>query len=254
MEKKNKIVKRGKGWFRFMKTIMRPRYPRPEFRFLGKEIETGAILLSNHEGTDAPMSLEMYLDRPLRMWGTGEMNSGVVRLYKYQTKHYYHEKKHWNIHLARLFCLLASPLTNLFYKGLNLISTWHDARFVGTLRESVRAIQSGDNIVIYPEDSTRGYLTELDGFHAGFVALCDTLLRRGIDVEIYVSYFNKKECTYAIDAPVHYSEIKAMGLSREEVAKLFVDRCNALGRGEYEWPRKNEQTSEPEESREAAIV
>ena len=44
-------------------------------------------------------------------------------MYKYQTRVYYHEKKHWNLHLARLFCLLASPLTNLFYKGLNLIST-----------------------------------------------------------------------------------------------------------------------------------
>jgi hypothetical protein len=258
MKKKKKMVKRGKGWFRFMKVLMSPRYPRPEFRFLGKEIENGAILLSNHEGTDAPMSLEMYLDRPLRMWGTGEMNSGVVRLYKYQTKVYYHEKKHWNIHLARLFCLLASPLTNLFYKGLNLISTWHDARFVGTLRESVRAIQEGNNIVIYPEDSTRGYLTELDGFHAGFVALCDTLLRRGIDVEIYVSYFKKKERIYIIDAPVHYSEIKAMGMSREEVAKHFVERCNALGRGEYEWPPRSAdadaEQAHASEPREAAIV
>lgn len=235
--------KKRKWWFRLMKKLMLGRYKKPEFRYLGKEITTSAIILSNHEGTDAPMSLELYLDKPIRMWGAGEMNSGVVELYKYQTKVYYHEKKHWNIHLARLFCLIASPITNLFYKGLDLISTWHDVRFVKTLRESVRSIEEGDNIVIYPEVSDNGYLAELEGFHAGFVSLCDTLLRRGIDVDIFVTYFKKDELLYIIDAPVRYSEVKAGCQSREEIATKLLERCNALGRGEYQWPPVTE-TSE----------
>ncbi len=245
-----------KWWFRLMKKLMLKRYKKPEFRYLGREITNGAIILSNHEGTDAPMSLELYLDKPIRMWGAGEMNSGVVELYKYQTQVYYHEKKHWNIHLARLFCLIASPITNLFYKGLDLISTWHDVRFVKTLRESVKAIQDGDNIVIYPEDSTNGYLPELEGFHAGFVSLCDTLLRRGIDVEIFVTYFKKDDLVYIIDAPVRYSEIKASVTTREEVAKILLDRCNALGRGEYEWPlpTTSETTEQIEENPDKVIA
>ena len=244
MEEIKVQAKRRKWWFRFMKKLMLSRYKKPEFRYLGKEISTGAVILSNHEGTDAPMSFELYLDKPIRMWGAGEMNSGVVELYKYQTKVYYHEKKHWNIHLARLFCLIASPITNLFYKGLDLISTWHDVRFVKTLRESVAAIEQGDNIVIYPEISDKGYLPELEGFHAGFVSLCDALLRRGIDVELYVTYFKKDECLYIIDAPVCYSKIKEQCESREAVAEMLLARCNALGRGEYEWnPQKTEETA-----------
>lgn len=123
---------------------MKCRYKRPEFVFLGEDFTNGAIILSNHEGTEAPMSLELYCDKPFRMWGTYEMNSGLVKLYKYQTRVYYHEKKHWNLHLARLFCLVASPLTNLFYKGLNLISTYKDARFLKTIRESVSTIEKGE--------------------------------------------------------------------------------------------------------------
>ena len=93
---------------------MKLRYKEPRFAYLGEEITGGALIISNHEGTDAPMSLEIYLDRPMRMWGASEMNSGLVSLYKYQTRIYYHEKKHWNLHLARLFCIIASPLTHLF--------------------------------------------------------------------------------------------------------------------------------------------
>ena len=136
-----KDIKNRKWWFRALKKIMKIRYKEPKFIYLGEEIKDGSIILSNHEGTDAPMSLEIYLNKRIRMWGAHEMNSGLVKMYKYQSRVYYHEKKGWNLHLARLFCLIASPLTNIFYKGLNLISTYKDVRFVKTIRESIGALK-----------------------------------------------------------------------------------------------------------------
>lgn len=225
-----KPKQKRKLYFRALKRIMRVRYKEPTFVYLGEKIGNGSVILSNHEGTDAPMSLEIYLDRPLRMWGAYEMNSGVPTLYKYQTKVYYHQKKHWNIHLARLFCLIASPLTYLFYSGLGLISTYKDARFVKTIRESIETIKSGDNIVIYPEVSDNGYLAELEAFHGGFAVFAEIAKKRGIDLKIYVSYYRKSDCLYIIDRPVMYSELIADGADRETVVRRLCDRCNELGR------------------------
>ena len=219
-----------KGWFKFMKRLMLGRYKEPEFVFLGEKFSNSAIIISNHEGTDAPMSMELYCDKPIRFWGAHEMNSGLVSLYKYQTRVYYHEKKHWNIHLARLFCLIASPITNLFYKGLNLISTYKDARLVKTLRESMEALKKGDNIVVFPEDSKNGYLEQLEGFFAGFVMLAEVCYKRGMDVPIFVTYFKRKELKYVIDAPIKYSELAKGGATRADIAKKLLDRCNELGR------------------------
>lgn len=227
---KKKSVQKRKWWFRCMKRMMRGRYKRPTFVYLGEKFGNGGIILSNHEGTDAPLSLELYCDKPIRMWGASEMNSGLISMYKYQTRVYYHEKKHWNLHLARLFCLVASPLTNLFYKGLHLISSYRDGRFLKTLRESVAALQAGDNVVIFPEVSDKGYLTELEGFHLGFVALAERCKRVGMDVPIYVTYFRKKDLMYIVDKPVLYSELSAHGETREEIARRLLERCNKLGR------------------------
>ena len=213
---------------------MKIRYKEPEFIYLGEKIENGSIILSNHEGTDAPMSFEIYLDSPIRMWGAHEMNSGLIKLYKYQTRVYYHEKKGWNLHLARLFCLIASPLTNLFYKGLNLISTYKDARFIKTIRESVDAIKNKENIVIYPEDSKNGYLSELEGFFAGFVLLAEACKKENMDVPIYVSYFKKEEKKYIVDKKVMYSELSNNGESKEIIAKKLCDRCNDLGKMNFD--------------------
>lgn len=81
-----------KWWFKGLKCLMKSRYKRPTFVYLGEEFQNSAIILSNHEGTDGPMSLEIYCNKPIRMWGAHEMNSGLKKLYKYQTRIYYHEK------------------------------------------------------------------------------------------------------------------------------------------------------------------
>ena len=234
MKKEKKFKQKRKLWYRCIKGIMRCRYKKPRFIYLGEKPTNSSIILSNHEGTDAPMSLEIYCDFPIRMWGTAEMNSGLKRMYAYQTKEYYHVRKHWSLFAARVFCLLASPLTNLFYKGLNLISTYKDSQFRKTLKESVDAIKAGDNVVIFPEHSEEGYLAELKGFYSGFVVFAQQCYKEGIDVPIYVSYFKLKEKTYIFDKPIKFSEIKAMFATREEMTNYLLEKCNALGKIEIE--------------------
>ncbi len=227
---KKKFRQNRKLWFRAFKQLVKLRYKKPTFEYLGEKPENGSIILSNHECAASPLNLEVYADFPLRMWGTYEMNSGFAMLYKYQTRVYYHQKKHWNLHLARLFCLIASPLTNLFYRGLNLISTYPDSRLIKTIKESVAAItEKGENMVIYPENSDNGYLKVLDCFHAGFTVLAEALKKLGKDVKIFVAYFRKKERKYVFDKPVLFSELKEKFSDRKEMANYLLQRCNALG-------------------------
>lgn len=233
-----------KLWFKAFKKLLVGRYKEPRFVYLGEPLQDSSVIISNHEGTDAPLSLELYCDQPIRMWSAAEMNSGLIPMYQYQTKVYYHEKKHWNIHAARAFCLVASPLTNLFYKGLNLISTYHDTRFRKTLRESLDALAKGESIVIFPEDSKNGYLPELEGFFQGFIKLAEVAYRKGMDVPIYVTYFKKKELIYVIDAPIRYSELCREGATRDEIAKRLLDRCNELGRMTFDGADAAEEKEE----------
>lgn len=215
-------------WYRGMKTLMKVRYHKPKFIYLGEKPTQNAIILSNHEGTDAPMSLEIYCDFPIRMWGTAEMNSGLRKMYAYQTQVYYHQKKHWNLHLARLFCLLASPLTNLFYKGLKLISTYTDGRFFKTIKESYSSIENGENIVIFPEISPDGYLEKLQGFYSGFLTLADYCLKKGNDISIFVSYYNKTKKTYTFSKPMKYSSLVSLYPKKSDLLTYLLNECNNL--------------------------
>ncbi len=227
---KKKKSKR-KWYFKLLKTLTKVRYKKPSFIYLGEEISNGAIILCNHEGTDSPMTFEIYSNKPVRFWGAHEMNEGLIKMYKYQSRVYFHEKKHWNLFLARLFCLIASPLTNLFYSGLNLISTYKDARFTKTIKESISALKDGDNIMIFPEKSDDGYKEVLDGFFGGFIILCEYAEKQGLDIPIYTAYFNKKNKAFLLDKPVPYSQLKTK--NREALLEKLCSRCNELGQLTY---------------------
>lgn len=242
MSKKNKIDKELKEvcsprenrklWFRGFKKFIRLLnvYKKPDTVYLGKRFQRGSLIISNHVGSYGPLTLELHTELPIRFWGTYEMNSGLRSAYKYQTNIYYHEKKCWNIHLARLFCLIATPITCLFYKGLNLISTYRDARFVKTIHESINSIRRGESVIVFPEDSSQGYFDDLRSFYAGFVMFAETCYKRGIDLPIYVTYLNRKAGKYMVDAPVCYSELAKLNKSRTELAEMLLNRCNELGK------------------------
>lgn len=226
----DKIVKRGKPWFMGIKGIAKLFYKKPKFLYLGEEFSDGSIILSNHEGSYSPLTLEIWMNRKIRFWGTYEMNSGLKELYRYQTRIYYHQKKGWNLWLARIVCLIVSPLTNLFYKGLNLISTYRDTRFMKTIKTSINAVKNGESIIIFPEDSSKGYYKELTMFFSGFAFLAQTLAKKGIDAPIVVSYFRREEKIFVIDKPIKYSELLAKYGDKDNIAKNLLDRCNLLGK------------------------
>ena len=201
------------------------------FYHVGEKLPEGTFILSNHESTKGPLSWELFYDTKVRMMGNEEMNSGLIRMYKYQSKVYYYEKKHWNLFLSRIFCLLASPLTYFFYNGLQLISVRDGVSFKKTITDAVEVITKfKEHLVIYPEDSTNGYLKELEGFKHGFLLVCEYAYKKGYDLPIAVAYIDKEKNTGLVDEAVLYSKLLEEYKTRENIANALKDRCNELGR------------------------
>ena len=221
-----------KRWFLCVKSILKLFIKKPEFIFLGKPTSPGCIVLSNHEAASVPLALELYGNLPIRFWGTHEMREGFTSGYRYMTRIYYHQKKHWNLWLARLFCLIATPLTKLFYAGLDLIPTYSDIRLKKTLKLSVNALKKGHTLVIFPEDSNQGYLKELTQFHQGAVTFLKYCHRCNLDVPVYVAYYNRDKKQYIFDKPTSVDRLLGLGLSRAELAEMLCTRCNELGKME----------------------
>lgn len=230
--KKEKFKQKRKRGFGFWKWLLKIFMRKPKIVYLGKAVDKPSIILSNHVGKTVPLTLELYFETPFRYWGTYEMNGNLASVYKYMSEVFYHQKKGWNLFLARLFCIIAAPLAYLFYRGLTLISTYPDYRFRNTIKESLKTLDDGQSLVIFPEDSSKGYFDELTYFYSGFMLLAKSAYKKGNDLQIYLSYYRKKDRTYVVDKPILYSSLKEKNLSREEIAEMFRQRVNKLGKAD----------------------
>ena len=217
--------------YKFLKWITKIAIKKPEFIFLGEPFKESSLILSNHSGSSGPLSLELYSPIQVRLLGTYEMNGSLKDVYKYLSTTYYYQKKHWNKYLAKAFCLIAAPLVHSFYKGLNLISTYQGIGFVKTIKESYEALTiHKENLVIFPEDSSKGYFTKLTHFYNGFLVLAEYCYKRGLDLDIYVAYLNRRKRKYIFDKPIKYSELIKLSEDKDEIAKMLLNRCNELGK------------------------
>ncbi len=221
-----------KAWFRGLKGFLRLFIRRTKFiRLDGSDeaIKDGSVIICNHSGAGGPLSWELYSNLPFRFWGTYLMNGSLPMVYRYLSRTYYHEKKHWNLHLSRLFCLLAAPLTFMFYRGLRLISTYPDARFLKTVRTSIETLEKNQSLVVFPEDSSKGYFDKLKYFHNGVVSFCHMATKHGLDVPVYVAYHNKKKKKTLIDRPIMMSQLLKIADNYDDIAMALRLRCNKLG-------------------------
>ena len=228
---KNIAKKKKHPIFNRVKSILRIFKKEHKVIYLGNKVEESSIVLCNHVGASGPLSWELYPQFPFRFWGTFEMNSDFKTMYKYLSKIYFHQKKHWPLWLSRVFCVIATPVMKGMYKGLEVISTYSDMRLKTTISTSVEIIEEGHNIVIFPEDSSHGYFEKMTKFFPGFLLLAKTCYKKGIDIPIYVAYYNKGKKKIVIDEPIKYSELitKYEGLSFEDISQKLLERCNYIG-------------------------
>ena len=217
-------------WFRGFKGFLKIFVRKPKFVYLGKEEKSDepAIILSNHVGAKAPVLYELYFNKPFRFWGTYEMNSGIREVYKYLSRIYLPQKKHIPKFLSKILAFIICPFVNLFYKGLRLISTYRTQKFRQTINESLTAIESNQNLIIFPEDSSDGYHDKLKSFFSGFVVLANALLKKGKDILIYNSYYRKKDRTFIISEPVRFSTLLGDCYDKESISKLMCEKTNNL--------------------------
>lgn len=65
-KEKKKFKQDRKLWFRGFKNIIKLRYRKPKFVYLGEKPTNQCVILTNHIGARVPLTLELYADFPIR--------------------------------------------------------------------------------------------------------------------------------------------------------------------------------------------
>ena len=71
---------------------------------------------------------------------------------------------------------------------------------------------------------------EIKEFEPGFALLLEKIWKKGVDLPVYVMYYQKKNNRYIIDKKVMISDLLKHNLTKELLAEKMKNRCNELSK------------------------
>ena len=202
---------------------------KPKIINLAGELPDKAIFVANHSAMFGPVIYNLYLPNKVAEWGAYPMLGNYKERYHYLRDVYFMQKRHKKKAVATILAGFEALFSKCFYRGLNVIPSYNDSRFIATIRKSLKALEEKVSVLIFPEDSDSGYHEILKSFFAGFVELAKCFkMRHHEDVPIVPVYYHDARRVMVIGKPSKLSEYTDKGMNRQQIAESFCQQVNEL--------------------------
>ncbi len=188
-----------------------------------------AIYISNHNAAAGPISLSLYFPSLYIPWGAHQMTENVRARWKYLYHVFYRKQLEFGKSAAFILSTLCAPFSKLVFIAMHVIPTYRDLRLLHTIDISIKHLDVGNSILIFPEELEEGYKEILEKYQAGFVLLAKQYLqKRNIDLPVIPIYFSKKENIIIIGEVRYCKEMFEQGMNRNKITEFFLLQTNQL--------------------------
>ena len=201
----------------------------PKYKLYGTEdlTEEACILVGNHCQMYGPIAAEFYMPRRHYIWCIGEMmNRKEVPAYAFQD--FWSMKPRWTHWFYRLLSHIIAPLADYLFNHAHTIPVYRDARVMTTFRKSVERLDSGADVVIFPEKN-QPYNGILWQFQEHFADLAKLYYRKTGKTVCFVPMYTApklksihfgKPVRYNPEAPDNEERARICGELAEGITKL----------------------------------
>ena len=203
----------------------------PKYTLYGTEKLPGepCVIVGNHSQAYGPIAAELYLPRPRRIWCVGEMMDRK-EVPAYAFRDFWSGKPrrlHW---LYRLFSRIIARPAAYVLSNARTIPVWRDARVVSTFRASVRSLEAGEDVVIFPE-CAEPYNAVLCRFQESFTDLARLYSRKAGKAPAFVPmYLAPRLKGIWFGDPVRYDPDAPAEEERKRVCEALAESITAMAR------------------------
>ena len=185
------------------------------------------IIVGNHSKMNGPIASEIYLPKNCYTW----CNYQVMHLKEapaYTYADFWSKKPKFFRPFYKALSYLIAPLCVFIFNNAKTIPVYHDAKVIHTFKDSVKLLQDGNHIVIFPEhDKEYNHI------------LCD-FQDRFIDVARLYYKRTKKELTFTpmyvapalrqvhIGKPITFNSSAETEQERERIKKYLMSEITKI--------------------------
>ena len=205
-------------------------FPAPEFTGVENlPKDRPCIIVGNHAHTYGPFYSELYIPGAHATWCIAEMMN-LKELPDYAFRDFWSKKPRWCSWFYRLLSYIIAPLCVSVLKHARCVRVYKDSRLLSTMRDSLKHMKMGENIVIFPEQEVPHNDIVWD-FQRGFVDLAAMYARQtGEAVDFVPMYIAPKLKRVCFGRPVAFDPGTKLSAERDRICLELMDAITEMAR------------------------
>ncbi len=213
--------------YRFIKWLVWVFYPKIEV--VGQENlpKEPAVIVGNHAQLHGPIACELYFPGDRYTWCAGEMMKlKEVPAYAYQD--FWSGKPKATRWFYKLLSYIIAPFSVCVFNNARTIGVYHDSRIMSTFKTTVKALQGGSSVVIFPE-SYEPHNRIVYQFQENFVDIAKLYYKRtGEKLAFVPLYLAPNLRQMHIGKPVYFDPEAPITEERHRICSELMDRITAM--------------------------
>ncbi len=208
--------------YRFIKFWVRSCYPKIEIIGAENLPEEPALIVGNHSQMHGPIGCELYFPGKRYTWCAGQMmHLKEVPAYAFQD--FWSGKPKATRWFFKGLSYVIAPFCVCVFNNADTIGVYRDNRIISTFKNTVKALQEGSSVIIFPE-----YYEEYDHivhkFQENFVDIAKLYHKRSGKAVPFVPLYIAPELKQMhIGRPIYYDPQKDLESQKHEICQYLMD-------------------------------
>jgi 1-acyl-sn-glycerol-3-phosphate acyltransferase len=218
---------KGNVLFKFVKWCVKTFYPKPHVEGIENLTDEPVIIVGNHCQMNGPIIGELYVPNEPYIWCAGEMMH-LKDVPAYAFRDFWSQKPKWTHPFYKLLSHIIAPLSVCVFNNARTIGAYHDARILSTFKNTVKKLQEGKNVVIFPEhDVKRNHI--IYDFQDKFIDVAKLYYKKtGKELGFVPMYIAPKLKTIYMGKPVRFDADQPMDTERSRICTYLMDEITAI--------------------------
>lgn len=222
-----KEKKKGYGVFAFTRYLVKSFYPKIKVVGLGNLPDEPVIIVGNHCQMNGPIVGELYVPGEPYIWCAGEMMH-LKDVPQYAYRDFWSRKPKWSRPFYKLLSYIIAPLSVCIFNNARTIGVYHDSRILLTFKNTIKCLEEGRSVVIYPEYDIKHNHIIYD-FQDRFIDVAKLYYKKsGRELSFVPMYIAPKLKTLCLGKPIRYAPSAEFDIERRRICEYLMQEVTEL--------------------------
>ena len=219
--------------FKFIKWCVKVCYPKIQVEGIENLPEEPVIIVGNHCQMNGPIVGELYVPGEPYIWCAGEMMH-LKAVPEYAFQDFWSQKPKWTHPFYKLLSYIIAPLSVCVFNNARTIGVYHDTRIISTFKNTVKKLQEGKSVVIFPEHDVKHNHIIYD-FQDKFIDIAKLYYKKtGKELSFVPMYIAPKQKKIFLGKPIPFRATEPMDAERSRICSYLMEEITAMAEAQPE--------------------